>query len=106
MYRYCLIFLGLMLLPISVFAHQIVNDVSKPISVSQADPVIVIQLPANQTTGYQWVLANYDTKKIKWLSYRYITPHTQLIGAGGKAEFTFKIKPNAFIVPEKLTLIF
>ena len=51
-----------------------------------------VSLPANPTTGYQWVVDAFDTTHFKLLRHRYITDHTQRIGSGGCMLFVFKQK--------------
>lgn len=50
-----------------------------------------IELDSNATTGYQWQIAQkFNTKIIKLVSSNYITPNTNLMGAGGKEIWIFE----------------
>jgi inhibitor of cysteine peptidase len=52
---------------------------------------VVISLGSNRTTGYQWQLASpVDKNILELVGSEYITPKTQLVGAGGKEVWTFK----------------
>ena len=70
-----------------------------------ADPAskqVVVTLPSNPTTGYQWNVSAYDTKLLKLVSSHYVAPQTTLIGAGGKMIFTFALlkgKSNPNVTP-------
>ncbi len=51
-----------------------------------------IEQDANPTTGYQWKVAKpFDSRVINLLDSRYLGPDSQLIGAGGKEVWTFKV---------------
>ena len=50
-----------------------------------------ITLPANATTGYQWVLDQPpDEKLVRVLKSNYKRSDSKLMGAGGKMTWTFK----------------
>jgi len=53
-------------------------------------PQFFVTLPANPTTGYQWVVKQYDKKLLQEGGSEYMAPKTTLIGAGGNTRFTFK----------------
>lgn len=61
------------------------------VKVSSTQRQFVIALAANPTTGYEWKLVNYDRSLLHLISSRYVAPSTKLIGAGGKAQFTFSL---------------
>ena len=51
----------------------------------------VVTLPANPTTGFQWTVVNYDKSKLQLTGLQYVAPKTTRIGAGGHAQFSFKL---------------
>lgn len=61
------------------------------LALSQGDKTFTISLSANPTTGYQWVLKQYDKNLFKLLSSHYEAPNSKLIGAGGKMNFIFSV---------------
>ena len=67
------------------------KDDEKLVNLSTGDKLI-IKLPGNYTTGYQWVVINgYDDDVIKQEGKGEYQPEkTDLVGAGGIAAFTFK----------------
>lgn len=74
------------------------------ISVAAKQPTFVIKLKSNPTTGYSWFLREYDSNIITPVKRTYQAPDTKLIGAPGFDLWTFKVKPNAFLVPHQTTL--
>lgn len=66
------------------------------IYVTKAKPVFSIELPANATTGYSWVLGKHDPL-IQLIKYTYYpSRNKQLMGAPGHAVFQFKVAAKAF----------
>ena len=62
----------------------------KPIAVTVGQE-FKLTLPANATTGYQWVLAQPpDEKLVKLLKSDYKRPDGKLVGAGGNMTWNFK----------------
>jgi predicted secreted protein len=51
--------------------------------------IFTITLDSNATTGYSWE-AGYDESFLELVSSTYISPNTDLVGAGGSEEFVFK----------------
>ncbi len=52
---------------------------------------IVLTLESNATTGYSWQLTDpVDSKVVKFISDNYVAPESNLVGAGGVEEWTFK----------------
>jgi inhibitor of cysteine peptidase len=50
-----------------------------------------VTLPANATTGYQWVLAKApDEKLVRLVKSAYKRPDSKLMGSGGDITWTFK----------------
>jgi inhibitor of cysteine peptidase len=54
------------------------------------DAEFVIRLNSNISTGYSWFLREYDPELISVSKHSYIAPKTNLIGAPGFDEWTFK----------------
>lgn len=74
------------------------------ISVSVNDPVFVLKLKSNATTGYTWFLREYDAAIISPVKHEYVQPNKGLIGAPGFEYWTFKVKPAGFTVPQQTTI--
>lgn len=52
---------------------------------------LVLYIPANATTGYQWVLKDdFEEKFVQLHSTDYVEPDSELMGAGGTSVWTFK----------------
>ena len=52
---------------------------------------LVLFIPANATTGYQWVLKDdFETKFLQLTSTEYKAPDSELMGAGGTSIWGFK----------------
>ncbi len=82
----------------------IYNENNTTIQVTPLHPQFTIQLKSNPTTGYMWFLREYSTKMITPLKHSVIAPEKKLIGASGYEQWTFKVNPEAFIVPQLLTI--
>lgn len=67
-------------------------------------PEFTIKLKSNATTGYSWVLREYDANLISPVKHSYVAGTTGLIGAPGYEYFVFKVKPLAFTVPHETTI--
>ena len=102
--------LAFMLLTQVIFAADpapVVNgQQSTAISVSEAQPVFIIKLISNPTTGYVWSLRHYDKTLLTAVKHEYHAPKTDLIGAPGYELWTFRAKPAAFAVPARTKLSF
>ncbi|MDI9818289.1 MULTISPECIES: protease inhibitor I42 family protein [unclassified Legionella] len=74
------------------------------INVDANQPHFIITLPSNPTTGYQWIVKDYDQSFLRLLSSRYVAPQNKLIGAGGNMIFTFElIKGKTYPQNTKMT---
>ncbi len=52
---------------------------------------LVVTLPSNASTGYNWTLAeNSDAGVLQEVEHEYIATQTNLVGAAGKELWTFK----------------
>jgi len=57
----------------------------------EPEDVLTIFLPANPTTGYDWVLADeLHSRYVTLVSNEYETPKTEMVGAGGTSKWQFK----------------
>ncbi len=72
------------------------NSPDKPIIVDPLSPQFEIVQKANPTTGYSWVVRDYDKKLLTLVNSRYIPSKSQLAGSGGKMIWSFKATPEAF----------
>ncbi len=77
------------------------------ISVSANQPEFTIKLKSNPTTGYSWFLKSYSEKLIQPVKYVFQAPQDKkLMGAPGYELWTFRAKPDAFVVPQQTSLSF
>ncbi len=52
---------------------------------------LILNIPANATTGYQWVLKDdFEARFVQLISTEYQAPDSELMGAGGTSVWTFK----------------
>lgn len=84
------------------------SDVNKVIIVKKTSPTFTITLHSNPTTGFMWILRDYDNDLIVPMGRKYFAPRTKLLGAGGYEKWTFGITPKGFAVPltTSITLIY
>lgn len=64
-----------------------------------------VELPANPTTGYQWMLENYDKATFNFINDDYISSADNRMGAPGKHVFYFE-KKIEMVCPDTTTLCF
>lgn len=91
-----------------VFAQGSVYTEDKTaISVTPAHPEFVIKLKSNPTTGYSWFLRAFDGTMIDPVKHNYqAATDKKLMGASGFEYWSFRVKPEAFKVPQQLQLRF
>lgn len=65
----------------------------KPITIAANQSTLVLNLKANATTGYSWYLKHFSHQYFALKDYHYEGPVSELIGAPGRAIFTFTVKP-------------
>ena len=101
----CFLFISLFT---PVFAAKsettIYNEDNTTIPVTAQHPQFTIQLKSNPTTGYMWFLREYSTKMITPVKHGFVAPEKKLIGAPGMEQWTFRVNPDAFLVPQMLTI--
>lgn len=90
---------------IAAESDPLVYDQTKTaVMVTKAQPVFIIKLKSNPTTGYTWQLREYDKSLITPVRHQYVAPDSKLMGAPGFDLWTFKVKNNAFVVPHRTTI--
>jgi predicted secreted protein len=96
-------FLFAMIFSFSVAAAetQDLTDLAKPLNISPEQNAFTLKLKSNRTTGYEWVIKDYDPQLLTLISHHYEVTNKdkQLVGAPGIEEWTFRINPNARIAP-------
>jgi inhibitor of cysteine peptidase len=81
------------------------TDAKPAIMLNQEKAEFVLKLKSNPATGFSWFLRDYDDRLMKPVKHRLITSSDKkLIGEPSYELWTFRMKPNAFIVPQQ-TLI-
>ena len=85
------------------------TDPTKIIAVDESKPVFKVVLQANPTTGYSWVLKGYDDSLLVPIGRKFYPANSKrLVGAPGREEWTFKVRPSGFVVPQitSVTLVY
>jgi inhibitor of cysteine peptidase len=98
-----ILWLGLFLIAAGVQAEDkmVFSDPLKTIVVKKSNPVFNIILQSNPTTGYSWSLKGYDSKLVAPMSHKFYAPkNTKMVGVPGYERWTFRVKPEGFIVPQ------
>jgi inhibitor of cysteine peptidase len=72
-----------------LFACQSSADMR--IGVKPETKIFSFSLDSNPTTGFQWVVKDFDKNKLKFIKKFYQAQDTKLIGSGGKETFIFKV---------------
>jgi inhibitor of cysteine peptidase len=80
-------------------------DPNQTITVKSSSPQVSIRLPANPSTGYQWVLVKYDSTFMYLPSGSYVPSKSEAAGAPGYALWKFKFKKSAFYATQKTEVI-
>jgi inhibitor of cysteine peptidase len=81
---------------------------SKPaVVVTAQQPVFVIKLKSNPTTGYSWFLREYNDSGIQAVKHVFVAPtDKKLVGEPGYELWTFRVKPAGFVVPQQMMVRF
>jgi inhibitor of cysteine peptidase len=85
------------------------TDPSKSIIVKKSKPEFTIVLKSNPTTGFSWLLKNYDVNLMVSVENKYFSPKAEkMVGAPGYEMWTFRVKPSGFVVPQTthITLVY
>jgi len=85
--------------------EAVYTDVSKPIVVNSVRSVVNVRLPANPTTGYQWMLIKYDPAVMETPVSHFEPGRRDLMGAPGRSIWQFKFKKTAFTVSQTTSVI-
>jgi inhibitor of cysteine peptidase len=95
---------------VSVAAHAedtVTYMQDKPIVMVTTDnPEFIIKLKSNPTTGYSWFMRDYAANLIEPVKHEFLPPNNKLVGAPGYELWTFRARPDAFIVPQQTTIRF
>lgn len=84
--------------------NNIYTENQTNISLTAKQPVFILKLASNPTTGYSWALGDYNYKQIKRVKHRYLPPTSKMMGAGGFEWWTFRLKPAAFASNQPVVL--
>lgn len=86
-------------------ADPVYYSEDKPnITVTKDQPQFTIRLKSNPTTGFNWYLREYNSRLIAPVKHSFEAPKQQLVGAPGYEFWTFKVKPDGFVVPQQMTV--
>lgn len=103
----CLIFFYLQtahaakLSPSSVQEPAIYDESKTAVIIDDKQPVFIIKLISNPTTGYSWFLKDYDQTMIKPVKHEYHSPKQEMPGAPGYELWVFRVKSEALSVPRR-----
>jgi inhibitor of cysteine peptidase len=86
--------------------NNVYSEDKPNIAIDAQHSEFVIKLKSNPTTGYAWFLREYNHNLITPVKHTFQGPSTKLMGAPGYELWTFKMKPDAFIVPQQMTIRF
>lgn len=75
-----------------LFSTQVLADERIRLEVQVSGPSFSMSLPANPTTGYQWVIKQYDKRYFKLVSSHYTPKKSLKMGSGGVMWFKFKLR--------------
>lgn len=84
--------------------HDVPTDISRPLVVTKGTRIITLVLKANPSTGFSWFLGEYDREFIKPLTHTYMSTPNSVPGASGFSVWKFKVKNDAFDVPQVLEI--
>ncbi len=85
---------------------KVYEDYSQPIVLTKNNPTFTIELDSNRTTGYSWYLISDSSDFLTLDKHGYFRPEGSKIGAGGKQQWTFTVKADAFTAPMMLAIKF
>ena len=114
-YTYFLCLTSSLLFHFNCWAKQevVFTDPSKAIIVTKASPNFTITVQSNPTTGYSWFLKGYTANLLVPVKKTFYPPQQTkgdklIVGAPGYEEWIFRVKPEAFVVPQlaSVTLIY
>jgi predicted secreted protein len=85
-------------------SDNVYTEKQQNITVTASHPEFTLKLKSNPSTGYSWSLGEYDAKLITPLKHNYHQSTSALIGASGFERWTFRVKPQAFAVPQQTNI--
>lgn len=80
------------------------TDPNKVIRVSPDKPTVSLRIKSNPTTGYVWLLSDYNSNLLTPVSQKYYPPKGDLMGASGYEVWMFRVKPRGFSVPQMTSI--
>ncbi len=89
-----------------IAATKVYSEDNLIITVNQANPTFIIKLKSNPTTGYVWTLKPYNKNIVNNDKHEFLPAETKLIGAGGFEQWSFQVKPKAFVLQQHVKLKF
>jgi len=91
----------------SALAQASVTDrgVKQPIVIRPSAPNVSVRLPANNSTGFQWILVQYDAALMRKPVSHYVAQSRNIAGAPGYSVWQFKFKKTAFAISKKTVVI-
>lgn len=99
-----MIFMIALIMPF--YSSQATEELARSIIVNAAKPSAVIKLQANPTTGYTWLIQDYDHRLLTLTSHEFEAKKTKAVGAPGLETWTFQVKPEAFLAPQLIKIKF
>jgi inhibitor of cysteine peptidase len=85
-------------------AGEVYTEDKPNVAVSPEQPIFIIQLKSNPTTGFSWFLREYDNHLIMPVKHSFQPPTKNLMGAPGFEFWTFRVMPAGFTVPQQTTI--
>ena len=74
---------------------ELTKDSNEKTIKAKVDDQITIRLKGNATTGYTWILKQYDENLLKFIDVKYVPADSALVGSGGEWVAEFKVlKPG------------
>jgi inhibitor of cysteine peptidase len=83
---------------------NVYTENQQAISVTANEPVFILKLKSNPTTGYTWILRNYDARLLTLVTHHYQAGKPRLIGSGGFEWWTFRANPALFAEQKPATI--
>lgn len=103
-----LLMLMLAMISVNVLADatpsHVYTENQQNITVSAKEPVFVLKLKSNPTTGYSWAVQDYNANYIKLVKHYYQPSKSMLMGAGGSEWWTFRVKNPGFAAKQPMMI--
>lgn len=104
--KYVLILHLLLFCDLIYAAVPIYTENKKDIVVTAEQPQFIIQLKSNRTTGYSWLLRQYDVRFVKVIKHTYIPSASKLMGVSGVELWLLKLTAAGLARSGKTKLYF